>query len=197
VRTGHAGSLLPVIDTLFHLSPFSKEDVGLIAVGVGPGSFTGIRIGIATAKGLAFGLNIPLAGVNTLDAIAQGALPSAVPVMPVIDARKSEIFCRLYSPNGNPITQPMNVKPAELDGMIDKETLFIGNAVPLYRETLSGILGDRFVEGPPHLWYPRASVIGRMALDDFAAGTLHPALPQYVRSSDAAIQLEKRRSGKS
>ncbi len=192
VRTGHAGSLLPVIDTLFRLSPYSKEDIDLIAVGIGPGSFTGIRIGIATAKGLCLALNCRLAGVNTLDALAQGALPSSIPVMPVIDARKSEVFCRLFSPVGAPLTSPVNVKPEELSEIIDTETLFIGNGIPLYRETLSRILGKNYIEGPVHLWYPRASVIGRMALSDLSLGTLQPALPLYVRSSDATLALEKK-----
>lgn len=192
VRTGHAGSLLPVIDTLFALSPYSKEDADLIAVGIGPGSFTGIRIGIATAKGLSLALGCRLAGINTLDALAQGALSSSIPIMPVIDARKSEVFCRLYTPEGSPLTSPMNLKPEELSELINTETLFIGNGIPLYRETLFRTLGKNYIEGPVHLWYPRASVIGRMALSDLSLGTLQPAHPLYVRSSDAALALEKK-----
>jgi len=195
VRSGHSGRLLPVIDTLFGLSPFSKEDVGLIAVGVGPGSFTGIRIAIATARGLSLALGCPLVGVNTLDALAWGALPSALPVMPVIDARKSEVFCRLYAPDGNPLTSPMNLRPANLGEIVSDETLFIGNGVELYREVLSRTLGTRFQEGPEHLWYPRASVLGRMALLQVSRGEYRPAQPLYVRPSDAALALERMKPG--
>jgi tRNA threonylcarbamoyladenosine biosynthesis protein TsaB len=192
VRTGHAGSLLPVIDRLFSMSPSAKEDVDLIAVGIGPGSFTGIRIGIATARGLAMALSKPLAGINTLDALAHGALPSALPIMPIIDARKSEIFCSLYAGDGTPPAKPMNIRPENLASLVTSETLFIGNAVPLYRDAIAGILGKSYVEGPEHLWYPRASVIGRMALEQAASGSLQAAQPMYVRASDADITLQKR-----
>jgi tRNA threonylcarbamoyladenosine biosynthesis protein TsaB len=191
VRTGHAGSLLPLVDRLFSLSPHKKEEVGLIAVGIGPGSFTGIRIGIATAKGLALALGIPLAGVCTLDALARGALPSPLPVMPVIDARKSEIFCALYSPDGAALTKPMNIRPERLADMITAPTLFMGNAVPLYRDALSSALGGNYVEAPEDLWYPRASVIGRMAAEQRDSGSLAPAQPLYVRASDAEIKVKK------
>lgn len=191
VRTGHAGSLLPLIDELFSLSPIAKEDIDLIAVGIGPGSFTGIRIGIATAKGLALALDRPLAGVNTLDALARGALPSSLPMMPVIDARKSEIFCALYAPEGSSLTKPLNIRPEELAGMVTSPTLFMGNAIPLYRETLSRTLGGNYVEAPEDLWYPRASVIGRMAAEQRALGALAPAQPLYVRASDAEIKVKK------
>lgn len=195
VRTGHGGSLLPVIDTLFSLSPFSKTDVELIAVGVGPGSFTGIRIAAATAQGLSLALGCTLAGVNTLDTIAMGALPSTIPVMPVIDARKSEVFCRLYAPDGNPRTSSMNLRPEAVGEIVQEETLFIGNGVRLYREVLRRTLGRRFREGPEHLWYPRASVLARMALSQVSRGVIEPVQPLYVRPSDAALALERMKPG--
>lgn len=196
VRTGHGGSLLPVIDTLFGMSPYSKEDVELIAVGVGPGSFTGIRIAVATAMGLSLALGCRLVGVNTLDAIAWGALASALPVMPVIDAKKSEVFCRLYAPDGAPLTSPMNLKPGNVGEVVSDETLFIGNGVELYREVLSRTLGPCFKEGPEHLWHPRASVLGRLALLQISRGVDQPARPLYVRPSDADLMLEKMKPGK-
>ncbi len=191
MRTGHAGSLLPLIDTLFSLSPYKKEEVDLVAVGIGPGSFTGIRIGIATARGLSTALGCALAGVGTLDALARGCAPSPLPVMPVIDARKSEVFCALYAPDGSPLTPPANVRPEGLAHLVTAPTLFIGNAVPLYRETFSRLLGNNYVEGPEDLWYPRASVVGRMAAAQREAGALAPALPLYVRASDAEIKVKR------
>jgi tRNA threonylcarbamoyladenosine biosynthesis protein TsaB len=191
VRTGHAGSLLPLVDKLFSLSPHRKEDVDLIAVGIGPGSFTGIRIGIATARGLSMALGCGLAGINTLDALARGALPSSMPIMPVIDARKSEIFCALYAPDGSALTKPMNIKPENLPDLITVPTLFLGNAIPLYRDVFSRVLGSSYIEGPADLWYPRASVIGRMAAEQRARGTLAPAQPLYVRASDAEVKLKR------
>ena len=115
--------------------------------------------------------------------------------MPVIDARKSEVFCRLYAPDGNPLTSPMNLRPANLGEIVSDETLFIGNGVELYREVLSRTLGTRFQEGPEHLWHPRASVLGRMALLHVSRGEYRPAQPLYVRPSDAALAPERMKPG--
>jgi tRNA threonylcarbamoyladenosine biosynthesis protein TsaB len=191
VRTGHAGSLLPLVDTLFSLSPHSKDDVELIVAGIGPGSFTGIRIGIATAKGLSHALGCRIEGVCTLDAMAFAALPAGLPVMPVVDARKSEVFCRLYAPDLTPLTEPMNLRPESLTPLITEKTLFIGNGIALYRDVLSRTLGESFMEGPEHLWHPRASVMGRMALPGVCPGILMPAEPLYVRSSNATMALKR------
>jgi tRNA A37 threonylcarbamoyladenosine modification protein TsaB len=111
--------------------------------------------------------------------------------MPVIDARKSEVFCRLYAPDGSPRTPSMNLKPEAIGELVQEETLFVGNGVRLYREVLSRTLGQRFREGPEHLWYPRASVLARSALSQVSRGAIEPAQPLYVRPSDAALTLEK------
>lgn len=192
VRAGHAGRLLPMIDDLLRLNRIDKRDLGLIAVGSGPGSFTGIRIGIATAKGLARAIGCPLIGVPTLDALAHGALPAQIPIMPVIDARKSEIFCALYSPDGSLTTPYMNIHPHEVGDFVHDETLFIGNGIGLYEDVFASELGSRFNKGPQSLWTPRASVIGMMALDQDVQDHPTEVNPIYVRPSDATLLLQRR-----
>ena len=182
-----------MIDYLLTLNNVDRRDIGLIAVGSGPGSFTGIRIGIATARGLARAIGCPLMGISTLDALAYGALPAQLPIMPVIDARKSEIYCALYAPDGSLTTSYMNVHPHEVKKFVQEDTLFIGNGIDLYEDILASSLGDRFRKGPQTLWAPRASVIGMMALGQGMQG--HPAVvnPIYVRPSDATLLLQRKK----
>jgi len=191
VKAGHAGRILPVIDRLLEITSTQKDDLELIAVGCGPGSFTGIRIGIATAKGLSMALGCPITGISSLDALAYAAVPSTMPVMPVIDARKSEIYCCLYSAEGLQQTPYMNIRPEEAVRIVKEETLFLGNGVSLYEEVLQESLGSRFVRGPKSLWNPRASVIGCMAEDRIARDQKGDVEPIYVRASDATLTLKK------
>jgi tRNA threonylcarbamoyladenosine biosynthesis protein TsaB len=192
VKAGHSGMILPVIDQALERSALSRHEIDLVSVGIGPGSFTGLRIGIATAKGLALALGCPLAGIPTLDAIARGALPSPMQIMPVLDAKKGEVFCALYSFSGVRTTDFMNVKPHEIAALAGADTLFLGNGCSLYRDLLKDRLGGHYHEGSTHLWHPRAFLIGLMALE------LHPedlpgdVLPLYVRASDATLILEKK-----
>lgn len=191
VKAGHAGRILPIIDTLLEMAGTQKDELDLIAVGCGPGSFTGIRIGIATAKGLSMALGCPVVGISSLDALAYGALPSKMPVMPVLDARKSEIFCCVYSAEGKQQTPYMNIHPEEATNIVQEETLFVGNGLSLYEEVLKESLGSRFVKGPQSLWNPRASVIGAMAGDRADKDHSGDVEPIYVRPSDAVLKLKR------
>jgi len=192
VYTGHGSTILPIIDYLFSLSRQKKEDIDLIAVGAGPGSFTGIRIGIATCTGLARALEVKLLGISSLDVLANGALPSVIDIMPLIDARKGEVFCARYSPEGKKLSDYMNIKPEQILSQIKQETLFIGDALDLLHDELAKNLGNCYKAGPKHLWYPRASVLGLMAANIPAEEFTTGVKPIYVRPSDATIALQKK-----
>ncbi len=181
-----------MIETLLGLDGTAKEDLDLIAVGCGPGSFTGIRIGMATARGLSLALGCPLKGISTLDALALGALPSPLAIVPVIDARKSEVFCARYAPDGSRQSPYLNIRPEEIGDLVPEETLFIGNGLDLYGDILASSLGERFRKGPKNLWYPRASFIGLLASDDAAGESFPETGPIYVRPSDATLLLHKK-----
>lgn len=196
VKAGHAGMLLAVIDEVLRKAEADRKTIGLIAVGTGPGSFTGLRIGIATAKGLATSLGCRLVGVPTLDAIAHAAVPSALPVLPVVDARKGEVFCCRYDEHGSRFSDYLNLKPETIVEMVRDETLFMGNGCELYREAFMRGLGRRYHEAAEHLWHPRASVVGTIALGMPPENDPPDVLPIYVRESDAALLLERTAKGK-
>ena len=192
VKVGHAGMILPVIDEVLTKSSTSKNEITLIATGTGPGSFTGLRIGIATAKGLAKAIRCPLAGIPTLDIIARGALPSSMHIMPIVDAKKGEVFCALYNKDGSRLTDIMNLHPEGIATLVTEDTLFVGNACDIYRDILIKDLGPLYHEGPALLWYPRASVLAGIALSLPIESLSQDVQPLYIRASDATLLLERR-----
>lgn len=192
VKTGHSGTILRLIDDVLRHSGLRKKDINLIATGLGPGSFTGIRIGIATAKGLAAAINCEIRGVSTLDAVAANVPESDIHIMPVLDARKGEIFCALYDKNRHRLSPQVNIEPSQVKGMITGPTLFVGNAVALYDEVFRKCLGSIYQAADRDLWYPKASVIGRLALNQAIA--VKDINPVYVRASDADLLLKRKLS---
>ena len=189
VKTGHSGTILNLIDDVLKSSGLRKKDINLIATGLGPGSFTGIRIGIATAKGLAAALNCEVKGICTLDAVAANAPETDKHIMPVLDARKGEIFCALYDKDRHRISHRVNIEPSQVIDIITRPTLFIGNAIALYDEVFRNSLGSLYQAAATDLWYPKASVIGKLALDlSFAVNDINPV---YIRASDATLLLKR------
>jgi len=167
-RMSRAVTLLEDVDALLRQGGASAGDVDVLAVGTGPGSFTGVRIGLATARGLGLALGIPAAGVSTLAVLAAGA-PGAVPV---IDARRREVFAFLDG-------EARVLAPAELD--LPSGTICVGDGAVRYR----GVLEQRGLEVPPdaderHL--PRARFHAALA---GAAGPADAIEPIYLRVPDA------------
>jgi tRNA threonylcarbamoyladenosine biosynthesis protein TsaB len=167
-RSSRAVTLLEDVDALLRQGGASASDVDLLAVGTGPGSFTGVRIGLATARGLALALGIEAAGVSTLDALAAGA-PGAVPV---IDARRREVFALVHG-------HARVLAPYALD--LPRGTLCVGDGAVRYRAVLEG----RGLEVPPdddvrHL--PRARFHSALAGEPGPAEAVEPI---YLRVPDA------------
>jgi tRNA threonylcarbamoyl adenosine modification protein YeaZ len=157
--------LIAEIDRMLVDVGLAPVDLTAIVVGTGPGSFTGTRIGLAVARGLALSLDIPAAGVSTLDALAAAA-PGA---FPVVDARRGEIF----------VPGPLATRPEDAD--IPRGALCVGDGARRYRE----VLEERGAEVPPdgsELHLPRASLHVSLARD---YGPVDAVLPVYVRAPDA------------
>ena len=164
-RVSRAATLLEDVDALLRQAGAHAGDIEALAVGTGPGSFTGTRIGLAVARGLGLGLGVPAAGVSTLDALAAGA-PGA---LPVIDAKRREIFVP-----GPRVLAPADLEPAP-------GTVCVGDGALRWRD----VLEQAGAEVPPddderHL--PRARFHAELARDFGPAGLLEPI---YVRVPDA------------
>ncbi len=181
----HAERVLGLIEELLASAGWTRGSLDRIAVGVGPGSFTGLRVGIALAQGIALGLARPLIGVGSLRAMAS-ALPAedARTRVAVLDARRSEVFVAAYAPNGDELFAPDAIPVAEAEATL--KAALAGRSAVLVGEGAPLLGGDFAVERGPELDLPHAAAVARLGtlLDPQSA----PAEPVYVRGPGATPQ---------
>jgi tRNA threonylcarbamoyladenosine biosynthesis protein TsaB len=175
-RVSRAVTLLEDVDALLRQAGARPNQLDALAVGTGPGSFTGTRIGLSVARGLGLALDVPAAGVSTLDALAAGA-PGA---MPVIDARRREVFVL-----GGGSSGPVAIAPGELD--LEPGTVCVGDGAVRYRELLEA-KGAVVPPDDDERHVPRARFHAALARDFGPAELVEPL---YVRVPDAEKNAEK------
>jgi tRNA threonylcarbamoyl adenosine modification protein YeaZ len=172
-RTATASRVLAEADDLLRAAGLEQRDLTHLAVGTGPGSFTGIRIGLAAARGIAFSLGLPVAGVSTLEALAAGA-PGAVPV---IDARRREVFALL--------DEPRCLAPGDLK--LAPGTVCVGDGAVRYREVFEAKGAEVPADASP-LHVPWARHHAALAEEFEAAGAVEPI---YLRLPDAVVRATR------
>lgn len=194
----HSRRLITTIDWLLKGSQVDWQQIDGIGVGLGPGSFTGLRIGMATAKGLATAANKPLIGIGTLDSIGINCRSSRL-ICVVLDARKKQVYSCFYRSDERGVVQRIGevraLSPQKLAECIDQPTLIVGDGINVYKELWQDQLGDLVQFGPSTLLYPSASVIGHLACEKLLkddVGDGRELVPLYVRSSDAELSLKKK-----
>ena len=193
----HSQTLLPMVDEIIRMTETDPASVDAVAVSAGPGSFTGLRIGAATAKGLCLALNKPIIAVPTLDALIYGVGPTEKLIVPIMDARRNQVYTKL---NGESTAMDMHELISALNEMCGlpgsgkdagREVLFLGDGVPVYREQIEAELTVPHSYVPSHLNRQRAASVGALALtlepmsaDDFA--------PDYLRKSQAERERDEK-----
>jgi tRNA threonylcarbamoyladenosine biosynthesis protein TsaB len=171
-RTSLPARLLEDVDALLRQGGTKATALEGVAVGTGPGSFTSLRMGLSVARGLALALQVPVAGVSTLDALAEGTLGA----LPVIDARRREVFTLLDG-------EPVAINPAEL--RLEPGTVCVGDGAARYRETLEAA-GAKVPPDESEQHIPRARFHAALARD---FGPAEAVEPLYVRVPDAERSL--------
>lgn len=193
VSTTHSERLLAAIHRLLEESGTTLGALDGLAVAIGPGSFTGLRIGLATAKGLAHASGLALAAVPTLDALAWGVPFAAYPVCPILDAKKGEVYTAVYRHRGGELerlTEYRAVRPARFLAELDGPVCFLGDGVLAYRDLIRELMGDRALFVPPARRYPSGACVADLGARRLAEGGAEdPArlVPLYIRPSEAEL----------
>ena len=194
----HSERLMPMVDRLLEDAGFALSGFDGLAVAVGPGSFTGLRIGISTAKGLALSAGLPIAPVPTLDALAATLPFASFPVCPILDAKKDEVYTSLYAWSGDGLERRweyLAISPEELVERLEADVIFVGDALQSLRQLLSERLGDRAHFAPLTHRLPAAARVAELGMKLLAEGKgVAPdgLVPLYIRSSEA--ELRRRRA---
>jgi tRNA threonylcarbamoyladenosine biosynthesis protein TsaB len=203
VKVAHAERLMDSINWLLNASRLTAKDIDAFAVSIGPGSFTGLRIGLSTAKGFSYAAGKPLIAVPTLDAFARTLPFCSYFICPMLDARKNEIYAGLYKwenslckkiipeTAASPADFLKNIKKIkELDRPQARSTVFMGDGAKTYKKLIADTLKNKAVFAPASKMSPSASGVAEIALEKLNQGIRDdPAslTPFYIRKSEAEI----------
>lgn len=209
----HSQTLLPMIDMMLQTLQMDLQEVDAIAVAKGPGSFTGLRIGSATAKGLAFVLNKPIISVPTVDALAYNLYGTTALICPLMDARRNQAytgiytFCQKEDVNENAMEFHIlsEQKAVALENIlaevnqlaIDRKTnvIFLGDGVPVFKQQIEEQIKVPFSFAPKHCNRQRAGAVGTLGMYYYKKGMFESAeehVPEYLRLSQAEREREKK-----
>lgn len=203
---GHMERLIPQIDSALHDAQVDKTELEGVVVGIGPGSFTGLRIGVSIARTFAQMLNVPIAGVPSFDAMVRRfALFNGI-ICPVVDAKRGEVYTALYSASKGSIERITEFEPLSPEALAyrleDTEQdrfLFLGDGIGVYREIFESHLGDKAFFLPSDGWWPRAADLAFSAAPKLLEGKSDDpfsVVPIYARLSQAEemwLKKEKHR----
>lgn len=196
----HSQTLLPMLEDVREMIELDMSTIDAIAVAAGPGSFTGLRIGSATAKGLGFALDKPIIPVPTVDGLAYNLYGTDKAVCPIMDARRNQTYTGLYTFVRNEKTETYDMDviceqcAVMIDGIIDrcnqygKEVIFLGDGVPVFQNRIQEKMTVPFSFAPAHMNRQRAAAVASLGAKMYASGIFESAAdhaPEYLRLSQA------------
>lgn len=197
----HSQTLLPMLDEIARMVDLDLSNINAIAVSAGPGSFTGLRIGSATAKGLGLAMNKPIISVPTVDSLAYNLHGTDKLVCPIMDARRDQVYTGLYEFIGDKLSIISSQKAVSIDEIIDeinkigRETVFLGDAVPIQRDRIKETIKVAYTFAPIHMNRQRAGSTAALAIEYYKMGQVEPAAehkPIYLRMSQAERERAER-----
>lgn len=199
----HSQTLLPMLDEIVKMTDMDLDTIDAIAVAGGPGSFTGLRIGSATAKGLGLALKKPLIHIPTVDGLAYNLCYTDRIICPIMDARRNQVYTGIYQMDGD----KLQVLEAQMAVGIDelakklctygKPVIFLGDGVPVHKDRLEKeLMTDQDIAfAPAHMNQQRAATVGMLGIQYYKEGKTETAMehkPDYLRVSQAEREREER-----
>jgi len=198
----HSERLLRAIELVLGEARCAVDDLDGWAISLGPGSFTGVRIGVSTIKGLAFATQKPVVGVSTLDVLASQISPTPYLICPIIDARKGEVYTAFYRYEDGILPKRLSdyeaIIPENLVKRIKERTIFVGDGVKTYGNDLRKSLPTLAAFPPVPIHFPHGSTVARLGLEPLRRGNyldLATFTPIYVRPSEAEVKWRERYPG--
>ena len=199
----HQESIIPALEQLLRWSGLELSQAGGIAVGIGPGLFTGLRVGVQTAKSLAQVLGVPIVGLTSLDTLAFSVRHTAKPIAAVIDARRGEVFFGRYRAVPGGVLRRGEFRVATPDHLVGElqalgeDVLLVGDGAILYRKQIEE-LGSKAEFASVMRAHPQASALVELSVPRFVREEHDPlteVVPLYLRKSDAEIAWDQRARG--
>lgn len=195
VKLNHSNIIMSAVDNLFKMTNLKISDVDRVAVTIGPGSFTGIRIGVSIAKGLVYGTDKEIVGVNELDVIAANAESRDEVIVPLIDARKQRVYSSAYRFVDGNLDRERDYENGDLVELLKdlkgEKFVFIGDGATAYEDIIKEELGEKARVFSKVSSIPRAAVAAKIASSK-EFDNLYTLEPYYVNKSQAEIEKEAR-----
>ena len=203
-KTTHSQTLLPMIAEICKMTETEMNSLDLIAVSIGPGSFTGLRIGCATGKGLGLALDVPVVAVPTLEAMAYNLYGYSKIICPIMDAKRAHVYTGIYTwldNTGFEIHILLNQCILPIEEVIDKlneineEVIFIGDGVPANQTIIESNMKVKYSFAPAHMSSQRAAsvaILGKKLYEEGKSMNARELLPEYLRPTQAERELDKK-----
>jgi len=202
-----SSSIIPAIDQMLKRLKVKLEDIDGYAVGLGPGSFTSLRVGLSTVKAFCFATGKPVIGIPSLDTLAQSVIDESVDqICTLVDARRNMVYASLYEKKEESLKRVSDYMLTGLDAVLDKvegKTLYVGDAIPLYREAILKKYNEaakkrktscKALFAQEKFWYPQARELAKIAMERFehsspgsAFDSIENLVPLYLYPEDCQV----------
>ena len=198
----HSQTLLPMLDEIVRMTELDLNTIDAIAIAAGPGSFTGLRIGSATAKGLGLALKKPLIAVPTVEGLAYNLYDTEGLICPIMDARRKQVYTGLCRFEGHKLKVTEDQMAIPMEQMIEKlnhyqePVIFLGDGVPVFKEMIQENLKVPYTFAPAHVNKQRAAAVAALGMEYYRQGRIQTAeehIPDYLRLSQAERERAERK----
>lgn len=204
VKSTHSERLMTETAHVLEQASLSIGDIDAFAVSIGPGSFTGLRIGVSTVKGFSYATGTPIVSVPTLEAMALNFPFSRHPVCTLVDARKKEVYAAVFRWEGEGVSRVLEEMPVKVERLLTyvereevltgEKILFTGEGALLYRDTIISRMAERAIFPPPDKMVPSPANVAYIGLQKAVRGEFSEPVslvPFYIRKSEAEIKIQK------